>query len=721
MAERAKTPSLGRSPSVDDWLEVAMDGRIRVRTGKVDIGQRISTAQAMLVAEELDVPLDRIDVLRMVTGEAPDEGITSGSNSMMDSGLAVRLAAATARRHMLTLAAEHLGVSADTLEIGDGLIQSRGTNRSVTYEELQGGKPFGVDVDPEVPFKAPGNYRYIGRRVISRDLPDIVTGAYRFLHDIRVPGMVHARVARPPHYDARLIALDADVARRVRENGMKIVEDGSFVAVAGPEEYAVIRAAERLSATADWDRGAGLAVPDIYEALTSNRRESLPVEDDGRPQDKPVPPLGPPPATAAATLEARYDKPYQLHGSIGPSAGFAVMEGDTLAISSHSQGIYFLRSAIAEAFGLDPEKIRIDHVPGAGCYGHNGADDAAFDAALVARALPGTPILLKWTREEEHAWEPYGTAMSMKMRGSVDADGNVVDWSQETYGDTFGMRPRSGPNRAGSARLLSGRFLADPPPIFVPKPAMERHIGIHRNLDPIYTFPERRLVKNLVRDLPLRTSALRTLGAYGNVFAIESFMDELAEAAGIEPVRVRLRPLADGRARACIEAVAKRMDFTGAAGDGLGRGIAFARYKNLKAYAAVGVELEVTDAAEVVLRRAVLVADAGEVVDPDGTAAQYDGGFLQAASWTLYEQATWDREGITSRDWESYPILRFGNVPEIETVLLERPGEPFLGAGEAVAGPAAAAIANAIYGATGIRLRGLPFTPDAIRAAAMEV
>ncbi len=718
MAERATTPSIAKSPSVDDWLEVASDGRIRIRTGKVDIGQRISTAQAMLAAEELDVPLDRIDVVRTVTGEAPDEGITSGSNSMMDSGLAVRLAAATARRHMLALAAEHLGVGVETLDVEDGLIQSRGTNRSVTYEDLQGGQPFGIDIDPGVPFKAPADYRYIGKRVGSRDMADIVTGAHGFLHDMRVPGMLHARVARPPHYDARLRALDADAARRVRDAGMKIVEDGSFVAVAGPDEFAVIRAAERLSATADWDRGSGLSVPDIYEALTSNRRESLPVENDGRPQDKPVPPLGPPPANAVTTLEARFDKPYQLHGSIGPSAGFAVMDGDTLKVSSHSQGIYFLRSAIAEAFGMDPEQIRIEHVPGAGCYGHNGADDAAFDAALVARALPGTPILLKWTREEEHAWEPYGTAMSMTMRASLDAEGNVIDWSQESYGDTFGMRPRSGPNRAGSARLLSGRFLADPPPVFIPKPAMERHIGIHRNLDPIYTFPERRLVKNLVRDLPLRTSALRTLGAYGNVFAIESFMDELAEAAGTDPVTFRLRHLADPRARDCVEALAKHFDLS--AGDGLCRGIAFARYKNLKAYAAVGVELEVTDAAEVVLKRAVLVADAGEVVDPDGTAAQYDGGFIQAASWTLYEQATWDRDGITSRDWETYPILRFGNVPEIETVLMERPGEPFLGAGEAVAGPAAAAIANAIYSAIGLRLRRLPFTPDAIRAAAME-
>ena len=306
----------------------------------------------------------------------------------------------------------------------------------------------------------------------------------------------------------------------------------------------------------------------------------------------------------------------------------------------------------------------------------------------------------------------------MKLRASLDSEGKVVEWSHETYGDTFNMRPRSGPNMAGAARLLSGRYRDNPPPEFVPQPAMVRHMGIHRNLDPLYVFLNKRLVKNLVRDLPLRTSALRTLGAFGNVFALESFVDELAEAAGIDPVTFRLNHLEDTRGREVLEAVAERMDLS--ADDGVGRGIAFAQYKNLKAYAAVGVELEVTDAAEVKLRRAVLAGDAGEIVDRDGMAAQYDGGFLQAASWTIHEQVTWDRDGITSRDWETYPILGFDNVPEIETVLIERPGVPFLGAGEAVSGPTGAAIANAIYNATGLRMRRMPFTPEAIRVAAMD-
>lgn len=710
--------SLKAHPGLDEWMSVGIDGRIAIRSGKVDIGQRISTALSMIVAEELDVALDRIDMMRTVTGDSPNEGITSGSNSMMESGHAVRLASATARHHMLGLAAEHLGVGANTLEISDGLIQSRDTNFSVTYEELQGDKPFRIDVDPDVIVKDPKTHRIVGKHIVPVGMSEIVTGNYRYLHDMKMPGMLHSRIVRPPHYDARLKGVNDEITEHLQENGIEIVRDGSFLAVAGTDEYSVIRAAERLFTACEWDTGAGLAEGDIFEKLTANNSDSRPVEGDGIPQDKPLPPLADPPSGASITLNARYDKPYHAHASMGPSAGFAIWEEGGLQLWSHSQGIYFLRDAIAEAFGIDPKTVRIEHVPGAGCYGHNGADDATFDAAIVARALPGKPILLKWTREEEHAWSPYASATSMTLRASLDVDGKVIDWNHETYGDTFNMRPRPGPNMAGAARLLSSRFRDNPPPKFIPQPAMTRHMGIHRNLDPLYVFPNKRLVKNLVRDLPLRTSALRTLGAFGNVFALESFMDELAEAAGTDPVTFRLNHLQDARGREVLEAAARRIDLS--ADDSIGRGIAFAQYKNLKAYAAVGVELEVTDAAQIKLRHAVLVGDAGEIVDRDGLAAQYDGGFLQSASWTIHEQVTWDRDGITSRDWETYPILGFENVPEIETVLIERPGLPFLGAGEAVSGPTGAAIANAIYNSTGFRMRRMPFTPDAIRAAAMD-
>ena len=713
-------PSLSRHPGLDEWLSIGADGRVAVRTGKVDIGQRISTALTLIAAEELDVEPQRIDVMRPETGVAPDEGVTSGSNSMEESGQAVRLAAATARRHLLSLAATELDVDVSSLEVTDGLVRSRATNRSTTYWELSGGKPLAIPVDPDADIKPPGALRQIGRRIVPRDMVDLVTGAARFVHDMTMPGMRHARVVRPPHYHASLHDLDGSVVRRLDEAGARMVRDGSFLAVAAADEYASIQAAERLAGAATWRTGDGLEPQDLYERLVANDRVSLPVVD-GVPRNEPVPAPADPPADATVTLRARFERPYHMHGSIGPSAALALYEDGRFSVWTHSQGIYILRDSMAEALAMDADAVRLIHAPGAGCYGHNGADDAALDAALVARAMPGTPVLLKWSREDEHAWEPYGSCMAMDLTASLNADGAVAAWSHETFSDSYAMRPRPGPDGAGPRRLLATRYLAAPLTPLVPQPAMGNHVGIHRNLDPIYAFPAPRLVKHLVRGLPLRTSALRTLGAYANVFAIESFMDELAEAAGADPVAFRLRHLEDERARAVLQAAADRLGWKdGPPAPGHGRGIAFAQYKNAKTYAAIGVELEVTDAAEVRLHRAVIAADAGQVVDPDGLAAQLEGGLLQAASWTLYEAVTFDRDGITSRDWDSYPILRFDNVPEIETVLMDRPGDPFLGAGEATAGPAAGAIANAIKSATGLRLRRLPFTPDAIRAAALR-
>ena len=712
--------SITKHPSLDQWVSIGADGIIFVRSGKVDIGQRISTALALIAAEELDVDFSRIDVARAETGLAPDEGITSGSNSMEESGNAVRVAAATARHHLLGLAADSLGVPADTLEIDNGIVAARGTNRSVSYADLLGGKTFGIPVDPDIAVKAAGDYRTIGTQVVARGMENIVTGKAHFVHDMTMPGMVHARVIRPPHYHAKLCALDDAMVERLGVDGISVVRDGSFLAVASGDEYAAIKAVERLNNAADWDKGDGLDAQDVFERLRINERESLPVVD-GTPRKEPVPPLADPPAGAVHTLQAVYERPYHMHGSIGPSAAVALFENGALTVWSHSQGIYVLRASMAEALGLEIDKLRIMHVPGAGCYGHNGADDVALDAALVARAMPGTPVLLKWTREDEHAWEPYGSSMAMALQGSVDADGAVVAWSHESYSDTYGMRPRAGDGGAGPARLLATRFLAEPIEPFYPSPSMGRHAGIHRNLDPLYAFPNKRLVKNLVRDLPLRTSALRTLGAYANVFAIESFMDELAEAAGMDALTFRLKHLGDPRAKEVLRAAADKLGWGKTdLPSGHGQGIAMAQYKNIQCYAAVAVELEVTDVAEIKLRRVAVAADAGQVVDPAGLTAQMEGGFLQAASWTLQEQVTFDRDGITSRDWDSYPILRFDNIPTIDTILLNRPGEPYRGAGEAAAGPTAGAIANAIYRAAGLRLRRIPFTVDAIRAAALR-
>ena len=713
----AANPSLDANPALDDWLGFDAGGTVAVRSGKVDIGQRILTAVVLLVADELDIDPGRVEVVRTETGLSPDEGFTSGSQSMAQSGNAVRLAAATARRHMLEQAARTLEVDSATLEVDDGTIHSRATNRKTSYWELAAGRPFGIDVDPDAPLKPREALRHVGTAATAREMQALVRGRPYFLHDMSLPGMLHARLARPPHYHARLTALDEAVVERLAAESVRVVRDGSFLAVAATDEYAAVKAAERLSAAASWDTGDGLETRDIYESLRANERVSLPVVD-GTPVEAPVPSLDAWPA--GATLEARYERPYQMHGSLGPSAAMAAFADGLLTVHTHSQGVYFLRAALAEAFDMDPDAVRVIHAPGSGCYGHNGADDAAFDAAIVARALPGAPVMLKWTREDEHAWEPYGSCASMDLQASLDDSGRIAAWLHETYSDTYSMRPRPGPGKLGPARLLSARFLAEPlePPVM--GPAMGRHMGIHRNLDPLYDLPEKRLVKHLVRDMPLRASALRSLGAYANVFAIESFMDELAAEAGKDAVSFRLSHLSDPRGRAVIKAAAERLDPSAAdCPEGRGRGIGFAQYKNSAAYAAVVMEVAVSDAGEIRLERCVIAADAGEIADRAGLAAQLEGGVVQAASWTLHEAVAFDRDGITSRDWDSYPILGFDNVPSFETVLIDPGRTPFLGAGETTAGPTAAAIANAVYAATGLRLRRIPFTSDAVRSAAL--
>ena len=712
-------PSLLNNPALDDWLVFGADETVTVCSGKVEIGQRISTAIALLAADELDIDPGRVRVARVETGLSPDEGFTVGSLSMAQTGNAVRLTAATARRHFLARAACVLGVDVATLEVEDGEIHSHATNRRTSYWELAADGPFGIDIDPDAPLKPRTALRHVGTAATPRGLEDIVRGRPHFLHDMSLPGMLHARLVRPPHYHALLVALDEAVVDRLAEDGIEVVRDGSFLAVAAADEYAAVRAAGRLGAAASWDLGDGIFSGDLYECLRGNKRVSLPVIN-GTPVEAPVPPLEDPPAGAAVTLEARYERPYQMHASMGPSTAMATFDDGRLTVVTHSQGIYILRLALADALGMESEAIHVRHTPGAGCYGHNGADDAAFDAAIVARALPGAPVLLKWTREEEHAWEPYGSCASMDLRASLDGHGRIAAWSHETYSDTYSMRPQPGPDRAGAARLLSARFLAEPLEPHVAGPALGRHMGIHRNLDPLYDLPEKRLVKHLVRDMPLRVSALRSLGAYANVFAIESFMDELAAKTGSDPVSFRLCHLSDPRGRAVIEAAAERLDPAGAdCPQGRGRGLGFAQYKNSETYAAVVMEVSVGDGGEVRLERCTIAADAGEVVDRTGLAAQLEGGVVQAASWTLHEAVTFDRDGITGRDWDSYPILGFNNVPVFETVLIDRGRVPFLGAGEATAGPAAAAIANAVCAATGLRLRQIPFTPESVRAAAL--
>jgi nicotinate dehydrogenase subunit B len=716
--------SLSGHPNVEQWLALDTEGSVTVRTGKVDIGQHIGTALALIVADELDVDPSRIEMATPDTNTAPDEGFTSGSNSMEESGQALRLSAATARRFLLARAAEHLKCEVHELDVTDGLVASRTSNESVTYWELLPAGQFSLPVDINIVCKPAAEHRLIGRTQPARRMAQLVSGTLTFVQDMHHQGdqePLHARVVRPPHYHSQLQSLDGAVMSRFP--GCQLVRDGSFVAVAGPDEFVVGLALEAVATAALWKTLQPLDERDVFSQLPTNQRLSLPVID-GVPQKTPMPAASDPSTTdlprpgIAGSFSATYERPYQMHASLGASAAMAEFTDGHMTVWTHTQGIFPLRQSIADTLGLATENVRLIHQPGPGCYGHNGSDDAALDAALVAREFPGKAVLLKWTRDDEHAWEPYSSCMQMSLQASVAAAGTITDWSHETFSDTHLARPRPGGSGVGPSRLLSARYLASPHPAQLAQPSMAAHGGIHRNADPLYSFERRRIVKHLVRDMPLRVSAMRTLGAYANVFAGESFIDELALHTGADPVEFRLHHMTNERARDVITTCAQRANWGTELPIGHGRGFGFAQYKNVKAYAAVAVEVSLSEAGDVRLHHATIAADAGQIIDREGLALQLEGGFLQAASWTLHEAVTYDRDGITSRDWDTYPVLRFDNIPTIDIALIERPDEPPLGAGEATGGPTGAAIANAIFNASGLRLRRLPFTRDAVRAAA---
>jgi CO/xanthine dehydrogenase Mo-binding subunit len=487
-----------------------------------------------------------------------------------------------------------------------------------------------------------------------------------------------------------------------------VVRDGNFLAVAAAREEQAIRAREALKTSARWKETASL--PPDGDALYVHLM-GLPVPGQTVVEKTSVIAAAP-----TKTLDALYTRPYQCHASMGPSCAVAQWQDGKLVVWTHSQGVFPLRAELAKVFDMRPQDIRCVHAEGAGCYGHNGADDVALDAALVARATGDRPVKLQWMRDDEFAWEPYGSAMAMKLAGGIDAQGNVVTWSHELWSHSHSTRPGS----SAGVNLLAARHLATPRPLVPSADVPQPTGGSDRNAIPLYDFPNVKVVKHYIAEAPIRTSALRTLGGYANVFALESFVDELADAAGADPVEFRLRHLKDPRAQAVIEAAAQRAGWrANAKGDGVrGRGFAFAKYKNLACYCATAADVEVDRKTGVVrVARVVAAVDAGQIVNPDGVINQIEGGIIQSASWTLKESVRFDRTRVTTRSWADYPILRFVEVPEVEVVLLDQPSERFLGVGEGSQGPTAAAVANALANATGRRLRALPFTPERVKRA----
>jgi nicotinate dehydrogenase subunit B len=701
----APTPpgSLKQAPFLDAWIRIDADGGIAAFTGKAEIGQGFKTAFQQIAAEELDVPFESLKIVTADTARTANEGYTSGSNSMKDSGTAIRNAAAQVRELLVAEAGRRLDLPTENLRTEKGEVIAP-DGRRLRYGELVSGDMLHVQAQPTSKLKDPATFKVMGQPVPRVDIPAKVTGGAAYVHDMRLPGMVHARVVRPPGYGARLTECDTAAVEKL-PGVVKVVRDGNFLAVVAQKEFQAIKAMNALSAAAKWQETAKLPKQDdLPNVLTSLPSQDTTIFQQGNPS-----------FTGARTLEATYTRPYQMHGSIGPSCAVAHLVDDKMTVWTHTQGVYPDRQGIAEMLKMPPANVRCIHVEGAGCYGHNGADDAAADAALIARALPGTPVRVQWTREQEHGWEPYGPAMVTKLKASLDGQGMISDWNFEVWSNTHSMRP------GGAGSMLAAQHMAQgfTPPAPRPLPLPEG--GGDRNAIPIYTFPNAQVVHHFIPAMPLRISALRALGAYHNVFSIESFIDELAAAAGADPVEFRLKHLDDSRARDAVTTAAQAFGWRKGqkAPPDHGYGFAFARYKNLAAYCAVATEVEVNrQSGRPRLVRAVAAVDSGQVVNPDGLINQIEGAILQSMSWTLYESVSFDETSITSIDWQTYPILRFNAVPErVEVHIINRPGQPFLGSGETGQGPAAASIANAIADATGKRLRDLPLTRKRIRDA----
>lgn len=673
-------PPIPDGSQIDAWLQVLENGGVRILTGKMELGQGLSVVMQQVAGEELNIPPAEIEIVLADTGLTQNEGYTAGSRSVERSAMIVRRAAAAAREGLLKLAAKEWGLALEKLLLKDGFVERKDTRERLSFDLLLKGKQLSIDIPEQVSLKPKDQYRWVGRPVPHPDLEKIVRGKAVYIQDLRLPAMVHARVLRPPVYGAQLESWDNTVAQM--PGVLKVVKDGSFLGVIAEEEYQAVKAWEMLREKTKWQAGAELPEVTSWAAYMIGQTDVLPETTEN----------------SALTHRAVYSKPYTMHGSIGPSCALAAYQDDRLRIWSHTQGVYPLRSTISDMTGLAEDQIRITGVRGSGCYGHNGADDVAADAALLAMAFPGRPIRLQWQRVDEHQWEPYGSAMRMELSARLDAGGKIEQWTYRLWSDSHSTRPRGNAGNFASARYLAKPFAFQ---------TRSRVGGGTRNSEPYYEFGKTEIQDHYVKG-PLRTSALRSLGAYANIFAIESFMEELAEKTGRNSLDFRIQHLKDERAVAVIEALKKLLEpLAIASGEGVGYG--FSRYKNTASYCAVAAKVQVDLSAKIVKPiKMWAVLDAGEAINTDGLKNQTEGGMIQAASWTLKEAVQFDRQEITSKDWGGYPIVRYDVAPETEVVIIDRPDQPPMGAGEAAQGPAAAAIANAVYRACGKRIRALP-------------
>jgi len=704
-AVRAQTVGAGKPVApdqVDSFLAVGKNGTVTMYTGKVDIGTGIRVALPQMVAEELDIALDKIKLIEGDTALTPDQGPTWGSLSVQVAGVQLRQAAATARKALVEMAAQRLGKPAADLGVRDGVVfVVAEPQRRVSYADLIGDQSFNLKLDPAAPVKNPKDHTIVGQPVPRPDIPGKVTGTHTYIQDFRVPGMMHARVVRPPAIGATLQSVDESSIKAIK--GARVVRQESFLAVVADSEWAAVKAAKALKAT--WSSWDGLPEPSkLWEHV---RATKIAKDDVAVDRGDPKAAI----AGAAKKLTATYDFAIHTHGSMGPSCAVADVKAGKAEVWSPSQAPHWLRREVAATLQMDPKDVHIQYLDGAGCYGRNGHEDATCDAALISKLI-GKPVRVQWSREDEHGWDPKGPPTLVEIMAGLDAQGNIVGWQSELW------VPKA--DITEWPRTLAATFAG-----IAQKEAINPG-NIHRNLDPSYPFANQKAVAHRLDSTPFRPSWIRTPGRMQNTYANEVFIDECAAAAGADPVEYRLRYLGDPRGVAVLRAAANlakwdarpspRRDQSGTIARG--RGVAYVKYENARTYCAGVAEVEVNKQTRAVRCTRFYVAhDCGQIINPDGVRAQIEGNIIQTVSRTLKEELKWNRSRVTSVDWASYPILRFPEVPEVVMELINRPSEPPWGVGEPAAVLPPPAISNAVFDAIGVRLRSVPFTPDRLKTA----
>lgn len=694
--------ALQDAPHLEQWLGLSDDGRIEVLSGRAELGQGALSALRRIVAAVVGVEVDHVVARDPSTASSPDEGFTAGSRTVIQGGQALAIVARSFADALIDRAADKLGADPDDLHIDlDGVVRDD-HGGELTLADLAGMGPVtgAVDLDavPDWSIEA------LSAQTPRADIPRKVTGSGAYLHDLVFDGMLHARAVLPPTYEASLGDVDLTRVRAMR-GVVDVVHDGRLLLVVCETEPQAIRAASALASQVRWgDEGLAFRGADVFATLRSLDTEPFVArQDDG--VDEAL--------TSGTRHSAAYSKPYQSHGVMAPSCAIARFDDDTLMVWSHTQGVFPLKRELAAMFTLDADRVTVQHAEGPGCYGQSGADDVAAFAVAAARIVPGRHVRVMLSSSDEFGWEPYGSAMAGDIDVSMDGDARILAWRNRTLTDAHMARPRGKGNRLAVAWLRED--------------AVERSWGGSteggsRDSVPIYDVPAVEAIADHVRG-PLRTGSLRSLGSFFHVFAIESMMDELAERAGLDPVEFRLRNLADDRAREVLEAAAEAAGWEPHVGpSGVGRGVALARYHAFNGYAALVADVDVDiDADRLAVRRVVAAVDVGTIVDPDGLRNQVEGGILQGISRTLHERLAVDGRGVQSRDWSTYPVLRFTGVPDLEILVLDRPGASPLGAGEITTPPTPAAVVNAIDDAIGVRMRHLPVDTDAIRARVLDM